>query len=482
MSINKVIYGNDTLIDLTSDTVSENNLLAGATAHAADGSSIEGSVITHNVLDTLESESTQDALSANQGRILNNNYLDLKEMPKPYFVFVDDDGKSNFNTMYTQVLKPRNIVGGLSIVLSDYCIGATGYLTKDEINSYSDLGWDVLCHSTSIDSLVPDTVESVLNFCDNRIAYYGFKDSGIFVYPNGNLGDNKATIEKMVSKHFKYALNINTKENCPTTVPIRNKMDIGRIFIQQTSELTSEIKAYYKKLIDTAIQKNKLIIISTHSNKSDYTYLAEILDYIINLGYSFISPTKAFEQIESYRFQDKIKDITKAEYAALGDSVKTDNVIYNITDENYVLENRFIEVTQAEYDALPEVEKNNYDYFISDGDDIATASVISYNNSKSGLTSTNVQTALDELKTKIGDSSSLKASDISYDNSTSGLNATNLQQVIDMLILPVGTIILSDNSNFSANMPYGTWVYAGEVDWEDENTDHHYYPMYKRTK
>jgi len=40
--VNKVIYGSDVLIDLTSDTVTENSLAAGATAHAADGSIITG--------------------------------------------------------------------------------------------------------------------------------------------------------------------------------------------------------------------------------------------------------------------------------------------------------------------------------------------------------------------------------------------------------------------------------------------------------
>jgi len=42
MSINKVVYGNDTLIDLTEDTVAPENLLSGATAHNAAGNPITG--------------------------------------------------------------------------------------------------------------------------------------------------------------------------------------------------------------------------------------------------------------------------------------------------------------------------------------------------------------------------------------------------------------------------------------------------------
>lgn len=41
--VSKVIYGNDTLIDLTSDTVVANKLLSGYTAHGADGAPITGS-------------------------------------------------------------------------------------------------------------------------------------------------------------------------------------------------------------------------------------------------------------------------------------------------------------------------------------------------------------------------------------------------------------------------------------------------------
>ena len=40
--INKVVYGSDTLIDLTADTVSAESMFKGLTAHAADGSIITG--------------------------------------------------------------------------------------------------------------------------------------------------------------------------------------------------------------------------------------------------------------------------------------------------------------------------------------------------------------------------------------------------------------------------------------------------------
>lgn len=46
MAYNKVIYGEDTLIDLTSDTVTTNNLLSGVVAHDKSGTRIEGTIPT----------------------------------------------------------------------------------------------------------------------------------------------------------------------------------------------------------------------------------------------------------------------------------------------------------------------------------------------------------------------------------------------------------------------------------------------------
>lgn len=42
MPINKVIYGNSTLLDLTSDTVSESNVASGKTFHRKDGTKVTG--------------------------------------------------------------------------------------------------------------------------------------------------------------------------------------------------------------------------------------------------------------------------------------------------------------------------------------------------------------------------------------------------------------------------------------------------------
>ena len=70
--VNKVEYAGQTLMDLTGDTATPSDVLSGKTFHDRSGAPQTGNVVTHNVYDGLDSTSENDALSANQGRVLNN--------------------------------------------------------------------------------------------------------------------------------------------------------------------------------------------------------------------------------------------------------------------------------------------------------------------------------------------------------------------------------------------------------------------------
>ena len=62
MAINKVVYGSDTLIDLTSDTVTAASLLSGETAHLASGAPVTGTlVIQHYYTGSVEPASSLGA-------------------------------------------------------------------------------------------------------------------------------------------------------------------------------------------------------------------------------------------------------------------------------------------------------------------------------------------------------------------------------------------------------------------------------------
>lgn len=50
MAYNKVIYNNNTLIDLTSDTVTADKLMEDYTAHDASGALITGTIVDGNAM------------------------------------------------------------------------------------------------------------------------------------------------------------------------------------------------------------------------------------------------------------------------------------------------------------------------------------------------------------------------------------------------------------------------------------------------
>ena len=51
MAINKVVYGNTTLIDLSGDTVSVSDVVSGVTFHLRDGTSGTGTLANGNLLE-----------------------------------------------------------------------------------------------------------------------------------------------------------------------------------------------------------------------------------------------------------------------------------------------------------------------------------------------------------------------------------------------------------------------------------------------
>ena len=71
MAISKVVYGNTTLLDLTSDTVTATSLAFGITAHGADGNLIVGT----NDFDSNTSDATATAAEILNGKTAYVNYM-----------------------------------------------------------------------------------------------------------------------------------------------------------------------------------------------------------------------------------------------------------------------------------------------------------------------------------------------------------------------------------------------------------------------
>ena len=65
MSVNKIIYGDRTLIDLTEDTVTEETLLKGYRAHRADGTIIIGTMLSGCLAEFMMEEEISDSSGQN---------------------------------------------------------------------------------------------------------------------------------------------------------------------------------------------------------------------------------------------------------------------------------------------------------------------------------------------------------------------------------------------------------------------------------
>ena len=129
MGASKIIYGGKTLIDLTSDTVTEDKLLNGYTAHGADGEPITGTC-------TFDSD-TQDATAADAeilsgkvayvrgvrktGTMPNNGAANLKIKTKNDSIKIaqgyhDGSGTAALDATEQQKIIPENIREGVTLL------------------------------------------------------------------------------------------------------------------------------------------------------------------------------------------------------------------------------------------------------------------------------------------------------------------------------------------------------------------------------
>lgn len=129
MAINKVIYGGDTLLDLTEDTVTADKMLIGTTAHDKTGTSITGSC-TFDVDSTDATVAVAEMLSGktayargnmitgtmpNNGAATGSISLKGEEYTIPHG-YHDGSGKVSINATEQAKLISDNIREGITIL------------------------------------------------------------------------------------------------------------------------------------------------------------------------------------------------------------------------------------------------------------------------------------------------------------------------------------------------------------------------------
>lgn len=161
MAISKVIYGGETLIDLTNDTVVKDKLLKGFTAHGADGEIIEGACefdantkdATATAAEILAGKTAYKNGAKVTGTMKNNGAVDGKISDKDgvYTVpqgYHDGSGKVQLDDTEKTKLIAANIRQGVTI------LGVEGEMSGTE---GANAEAKVVTPSTVSQTILPDS-------------------------------------------------------------------------------------------------------------------------------------------------------------------------------------------------------------------------------------------------------------------------------------------------------------------------------------
>lgn len=160
MAISKVVYGGQTLIDLTPDTIKADKLLKGFTAHGADGEVINGSCdfdVNSSEANAAASEILSGKTAAVKGAVVtgtmkNNGAVTGKITTKEgqYTVpqgYHDGSGKVGIDSNEQAKIVPENIREGVTV------LGVTGTMSGTEGANPQQ---KTVTPSTETQSVLPD--------------------------------------------------------------------------------------------------------------------------------------------------------------------------------------------------------------------------------------------------------------------------------------------------------------------------------------
>lgn len=160
MAINKIIYGGETLIDLTSDTVDVSHLLSGIKAHDRTGTQITGTCLYD--ADTSDATASADEILSTKtayvsgskvtGTMANNGAVTgtISTKAGQYTIpigFHDGSGKVGISSTEQNKIIATNIKSGVEI------LGVTGTYTGESISAQAKSATP----STSQQVITPDT-------------------------------------------------------------------------------------------------------------------------------------------------------------------------------------------------------------------------------------------------------------------------------------------------------------------------------------
>lgn len=174
MAINKVIYGGNTLIDLTGDTVNASKLLYGETAHDRSGASITGACTYDS--NTTDANATQSEILNGKtayvnkvkvtGNMVNNGAVagTISTKAGQYTVpigFHDGSGKVSISSTEQAKIIPENIKDGITILGVEGTYAGQPYSVESNKNVTPATTQQVITPDTGYDYLAQVTVAAI---------------------------------------------------------------------------------------------------------------------------------------------------------------------------------------------------------------------------------------------------------------------------------------------------------------------------------
>lgn len=174
MAISKVVYGNTTLIDLTSDTITASDLAYGVTAHGADGEAITGSSTKDS--DTTDADATASEILSGKTAYVNKNKLTgsmtnrggvtgtISTVSGSYTIqsgYHDGSGSVSIDSTEQAKIIAQNIKNGVEI------LGVTGSYTGEGVPTQSKTATPY----TTSQVILPDAGYNLSQVTVNAITY-----------------------------------------------------------------------------------------------------------------------------------------------------------------------------------------------------------------------------------------------------------------------------------------------------------------------
>lgn len=236
MAVNKVIYGNTTLVDLTSDTVTADNMAAGVRATGADGTKIVGllpKVAIDNELSLTSTNPVQNKTITAALSNLDTAYAKTTDLSTVATSgsYNDLTNKPTIPSAYTLPNATSSTLGGVKIGSNISVAGGTISITKSNVTSalgYTPPASDTTYGdaTTTSSGLMSSTDKVKLNGIANNANYYihppthpASMISGLAtVATSGSYNDltNKPTIPEQIT--------VDSEISSTSTNPVQNKI------------------------------------------------------------------------------------------------------------------------------------------------------------------------------------------------------------------------------------------------------------------